>query len=100
MVRSARLLPFETKEKAVDAFMRDDADALVMDASELEYWVHTHPKMQVEVVGNIFNPYKYAFAVNKKDAHLVDVVSEELIRLLGDGSIENLKNKYFGRVRF
>jgi len=96
----ARLLPFEILEKGVDALMKDEADALVMDAAELEYWVHSHPKMNVEVVGNIFNPCKYAFAANKKHALLMDLVSEEVIRLLDDGTVENLRNKYFGKVRF
>jgi ABC-type amino acid transport substrate-binding protein len=96
----ARLLLLETMEEAMDALMKDDADALVMDAAELEYWVHSRPKVDVEVVGNIFNPFKYAFAANKKHAHLMDLVSEEVIRLLGDGTVESLKDKYFGRVRF
>ena len=96
----ARLLPFEIVEEAVDALMKDDVDAFVMDAAELEYWVHSHPKMDFEVVGNIFNPHKYAFAANKKHARQMDLVSEEVIRLLGDGTVEDLKNKYFGMVRF
>jgi ferredoxin len=96
----ARLVALETLEEAVDALMKGDADALVMDAAELEYWVFHHPEMDVEVVGGIFSPYKYAFAVNKKHAHQMDRVSEEVIRLLDDGTVENLKNKYFGRVRF
>ena len=96
----ARLLPFEAMEKAVDALMKGDADALVMDAAELEYWVYSNPKMDVEVVGNKFNPYKYAFGANKKHARLMDLVSEEVIRLLDDGTVEGLKDKYFGRVRF
>ena len=96
----ARLLLFETMEEAVDTLMKEDADALVMDAAELEYWVHCHPKMDVEVVGNIFNPHKYAFVANKKYVGQMDLVSNEVIRLLGDGTVEGLKNKYFGRVRF
>ena len=96
----ARLLSLETAGEAVDALMEDDVDALVMDAAELEYWVHSHPEMDVEVVGNIFNSYKYAFAANKKHARQMDLVSEEVIRLLGDGTVEGLKNKYFGMVRF
>jgi len=56
--------------------------------------------MNVEVVGNIFNPNKYAFAANKKHAFLMDLASEEVIRLLDDGTVENLKSKYFGKVRF
>jgi ABC-type amino acid transport substrate-binding protein len=96
----ARLLTFETLEKGVEGLMQGVVDAMVMDSAELEYWVHSHPKMNVEVVGNIFNPYKYAFAANKKHALQMDLVSEEVIRLLGDGTVENLKNKYFGRIRF
>jgi len=95
-----RLLSFETTEEVMDALLKDEADALVMDAAELEFWVHSHPKTNVEVVGNLFNPYKYAFVANKKHAHLMDSVSEEVIRLLDDGTVEDLKNKYFGRVRF
>lgn len=97
---AARLLQLETVKEAVDALVQDDVDALVMDAAELEYWVHSHPKADVEVVGNIFSPYKYAFVANKKHAHLMDLASEEVIRLLGDGTVEELKNKYFGKVRF
>ena len=96
----ARLLVVASIEEGVNALMQDDVDALVMDAAELEYWVHSHPKMDVEVVGNVFNPHKYAFAVNKKHAHLMDLVSEEIIRLLDNGTVEGLKDKYFGRVRF
>jgi ABC-type amino acid transport substrate-binding protein len=96
----ARLLPLEAMTEAVDALMKGEVDALVMDAAELEYWVHRNPKMGVEVVGNTFNPHKYAFGANKKHADFMDLVSEEVIRLLDDGTVEGLKDKYFGRVRF
>ncbi|MCL2075970.1 MAG: transporter substrate-binding domain-containing protein [Betaproteobacteria bacterium] len=99
----ARLLSFETLEEAVDALMKNAVVAVVWDAAELEYWVHSHQKMDVEVVGNTFSPQKYAFAASKKyerDARQMDAVSEEVIRLLGDGTVEGLKDKYFGVVRF
>jgi ABC-type amino acid transport substrate-binding protein len=95
-----RLLPCKTTEEAVGALMKDDADAVVMDAAELEYWVHSHPKKNVQVVGNTFKPCKYAFAANKQHVRLMDLVSEEVIRLLDDGIVEGLKDNYFGRVRY
>jgi ABC-type amino acid transport substrate-binding protein len=97
---AARLVSFEIPEDARNALLIDDVDAVVDTAAVLEYWSHNHPKMDVEVVGNIFDPCKYAFVANKNHSLLLDLVSVEVIRLLSDGTAERLKDKYFGRVRF
>ena len=96
----ARLLLAKSLAEGVDMLNVGKADAVVWASAELEYWVHSQPHMEVEVVGNIFNPFKYSFAASKDSLSFMSEVSREIIRLLGDGTVEKLRDKYFGTVRF
>jgi len=101
--RGTRLHVYDTTDAAVAALIGDELDALVMDAAELEYMVHNNPKMRIMVVGNSFHPQRYAFAAAKNNAdadHLMGAISEELLRLIDNGAVKELENKYIGNARF
>ncbi len=87
---------FDSFTQAVDALEKSQLEAIVDDAPELEYWVHSHPLAQLDVVGPLFYPGKYAFATNKQHAAFMDGVSAELIRLHELGMIDVLRSKYLG----
>jgi len=64
--------------------------------------VHNNPKMKIMTVGNTFHPQKFAFAAAKNAdiAFLMESISEELLRLIDNGFVDELENKYSGNSRF
>lgn len=87
---------FRDMEDAVDKLLQNQIRAVVSDAPVLEHWVNTHPDQDLEVVGQLFHPDKYAFAANPRHARIMDKITLELIRLNEAGYIEKLKRKYLG----
>lgn len=83
-------------EEAVERLREGKVQAVVSDAPVLEYWVHTHPDQELEVVGAVFHPDKYAFAAHPGQARNMDRVTVELIRMVEDGEVDRLKTKYLG----
>ena len=75
-------------------------DAIVADSPVLEYWVYAHPELELDVVGNLFYPEKYAFAASKGHDDLMRSVSLEIIRLHEQGELKTMKEKYFGPEDF
>lgn len=87
---------YDEIEDAINDLHKRKLDAVVDDAPVLEYYVHTHPEKGMDVVGNLFSPDKYAFAVNKSKSKLVNAISLELIGLHENGELQRIKEKYFG----
>lgn len=85
-------------DTAVQGLMSDEVDALVGDAPVLEYFTHTHPEQPVRVVGNIFHPDKYGFGFALQ-SDLLRPVTLELLGLREQGSVRDLRVKYFGNAR-
>ena len=70
-------------------------DAFVGDAPVLEYYAHTNPALGLEVVGPIFQPEKYGFAL-PLDSRLTNDITVELLGLKEAGAIEEIDSHYFG----
>lgn len=86
-------------EPAVAALQRNDVDAIVADAPVLEYYKHEHPNLGLDVVGRIFNPGKYGFALPyKEDSRVLDVTIK-LLALQESGFLDSLEKQYFGDER-
>jgi len=85
-------------DASVAALKAGDIDAIVGDAPILEYFAHNRPQENVTVVGNIFHPDKYGFAF-PRDSDLVRPVTLQILRLLEDGTVEDLRSGYFGNAK-
>lgn len=88
-------LKFDHIEEAVGALKESEIDAIIEDAPVLEYYVHKHPEESLKVVGPIFEPDKYAFALEYHSQYTRDL-TVDVIGAYEDGVIEELRLKYFG----
>ena len=95
--RGIRVRTFDNIDSAVDALQAARIDAIVADAPILEYYAHRHPDENVSVVGNLFHPDKYGFAV-RQQSPLAERVTLELLELHELGVIEQLRLRYFGSM--
>lgn len=84
-------------DAAVDALDRGTISAIVGDAPVLEYYVKINPSRELDVVGPIFEPDKYAFAL-EPGSPLRKLITVQLLALKEDGTIEQLKRDYFGNA--
>lgn len=82
-------------EAAVQALEDDQISAIIGDAPVLEYYVKMNPDRGLDVVGPIFEPDKYAFALHT-GSPLTRPITVELLGLKEDGTIDQLKRDYFG----
>jgi ABC-type amino acid transport substrate-binding protein len=86
---------FAHTHEAVEALLSGEIAAIVGDAPILEYHAHTNPQQPVIVVGPIFAPDKYGFALSHGSA-LTRPLTVELIGAHESGLIAELKERYFG----
>jgi ABC-type amino acid transport substrate-binding protein len=82
-------------DAAAAAIHSGDIDAIVGDAPILEHFAHSKPQENVAVVGNIFHPDKYGFAF-PHNSELTRAVTLQILQLIEDGTVEELRNRYFG----
>lgn len=90
---------FDGIEKAVMALKENDVDAIVADAPVLEYYKYQNPDFGLDVVGRIFNPGKYGFALPYNEAALTQEVTIKLLALQESGGLDLLEKQYFGDER-
>jgi polar amino acid transport system substrate-binding protein len=84
-------------DAAAGAMKAGNIDAVVGDAPILEHFAHSRPQEKVAVVGNIFHPDKYGFAL-PHDSDLTRPVTLQLLKLIEDGTVEKLRSTYFGNA--
>ena len=82
-------------EDAATALIAGEIDAIVGDAPVLEYYASTHADQRVSVVGAIFEPDKYGFAL-PNNSTLTRALTVELIGAHERGQIEAIRTRYFG----
>ncbi|MDO5759217.1 MAG: transporter substrate-binding domain-containing protein [Rhodobacterales bacterium] len=82
-------------DDAVAALTSGHIDAVIADAPVLEYYAHIRPERDLTVVGQIFQPDKYGFAV-PFDSKLAKSFTLALLGLKEEGVIEELRRTYFG----
>jgi polar amino acid transport system substrate-binding protein len=81
--------------EAADGLTNGEIDAVIADAPVLEYHVTTHPEQRLRVVGPLFQPDKYGFAVPRQSPLRAEL-TVELLGALGSGEVDALKTRYFG----
>lgn len=79
---------------AIRALLRGEAQAVVFDAPTLQYWAAREGNGQVQVVGPVFMPEKYAIAVSENSA-LRKPINQALLQLMADGTYERLQAAWF-----
>ncbi|WP_417417205.1 transporter substrate-binding domain-containing protein [Hoeflea sp.] len=90
---------FDGIENAVTALKDNDIDAIVADAPVLEYYKHQNPDSGLDVIGRIFNPGKYGFALPYNEDALTQEVTIKLLALQEGGYLDLLEKQYFGDER-
>jgi ABC-type amino acid transport substrate-binding protein len=91
-------LEFDAIDDAVAALEAGRVDAVIGDAPVLEYYAHTHPGEDVDVVGPIFEPDKYGFAL-ANNSRWTRPMTLELLTAHETEFIEQLRVRYFGDER-
>jgi polar amino acid transport system substrate-binding protein len=90
---------FSDIDTAVQGLRDNQVDAIVSDAAVLEFFKRQQPDMGLDVVGRIFNPDKYGFAMPYADNSLMVPVTVRLLGLKENGFLDTLENIYFGDER-
>lgn len=90
-----RVRRFEDIDNAATALEAGRIDAVVGDAPVLDYYAHNTPGHQVRVVGEIFAPEKYGFAI-ARDSPLARPITIDLLGADEAGAVEALRLNYFG----
>jgi ABC-type amino acid transport substrate-binding protein len=86
---------FANIDEAVAVLRDGRIAAIVGDAPVLEYYSFTHPDQGVTVIGGIFEPDKYGFAL-PLGSPLTRQLTVELIGAHERGLVKELHDKYFG----
>lgn len=92
-----RGLPFTNVSYGPDAIrmlLQGEAQAVVFDAPTLQYWAAREGHGQVQVVGPVFMPERYAIAVGEGSA-LRKPINQALLQMVADGSYERLRATWF-----
>jgi len=90
-----RMTAFPNIDRAIDALIAGEVDAVVGDAPVLDYYALTRPQRDVRVVGERFEPEKYGFGI-ARDSALRRPLTVALIGAEEDGVTEDVRTKYFG----
>ncbi|EBA6386836.1 transporter substrate-binding domain-containing protein, partial [Salmonella enterica] len=86
--------PFANLTGAVSALNNGEIAAIVADSPSLEYYVKMNPYSGVKIVGPIFHPEKFGFALPLNSKHIHQLTTY-LIGLHESGELYNLQKKYF-----
>lgn len=86
---------YDTPQDLVQALRGGAVDAIIGDAAILGYYVHSHPKLPLAVVGGLFRPEKIGFAA-PLGSPLTRPMSLAIVADMQSGLIDRLHVKYFG----
>ncbi|OQM74390.1 ABC transporter substrate-binding protein [Pseudaminobacter manganicus] len=87
--------PYPGLAQAVESLLSGDVAAVIADAPVLEYYAYTHADLPVDVVGRLFEPDKYGFAL-PHGSTLTHPLTIEVLGALDTGEVEKLRTRYFG----
>ena len=90
---------YASVDDAITALRDNEVDAIVGDSPVLEYHKFIDPKPGLDIVGRIFSPDKYGFAVPYDESSQIFPITVKLLSLQEDGVVEDLAEKYFGDER-
>ncbi|MEO0358418.1 MAG: transporter substrate-binding domain-containing protein, partial [Pseudomonadota bacterium] len=93
--RDVRFVAFAGLNDMLDAYEREDVDAIVFDAPILAYYVNQGPVRPSTFVGRSFLPENYGIALTS-GSDLAEPINQSLLRLRESGEYASLIRKWFG----
>ena len=84
--------PYEDGAAAVQALLKDQVDAVVIDNLPAQAYVEANPGLKI-LEGEFANE-KYAIGVAKGNTQLLDAINGALEELTADGTIQEIVDKY------
>ena len=96
-VPDAETQPFEQLDQMYLAVEGGNADALLYDAPNVEYYLSTSDT-DLEVVGPLYEAQEYGIAVSQGNEELVSAMNEALAGLIEDGTYAEIHEEWFGEV--
>jgi len=85
---------YNRSANAISALNAGSIDAFVIDSITAEQFVKQNPNLKIVEDASAFSAEVYAVAVKKGDAEMLRLVNKVLERMLADGSIAALAEKY------
>lgn len=95
--KGLKAISYSGMDDAVLALREGIVAAIIGDAPVLEYYAHSNPAEHVSVVGNIFHPDNYGFAL-PLGSPLTRPLTLQLLGFHDAGSLRELRRKYFGHA--
>jgi polar amino acid transport system substrate-binding protein len=89
---------FDSLNAAEASLRAEEIDAVIADATVLEYHLHHTADAGLSVVGPLFDPEKYGFAT-PMGSPLARALSLDLLRAHEDGTSQDLRSRYLGVAR-
>lgn len=96
-VPDAETQPFEQLDQMYLAVEGGNADALLYDAPNVEYYLST-TDTNMEVVGPLYEAQEYGIAISQGNEELVSAMNEALAGLIEDGTYAEIHEEWFGEV--
>lgn len=92
-------VPYPNLAEAIEALRADEVDAVVGDGPSLEYYLARNLGKELVITGPVFHPLHNAFGCQKRHDDLMDLISQNIIKLYSHGDIERVRRSYFGLRR-
>jgi ABC-type amino acid transport substrate-binding protein len=90
------IVRFSTLEAAVQAMSERHVDAVVGDASILEYYDLKHPEAKIAVVGELFQRRHFGFAFHRDGTNLREKFDIAILALRENGTLDQIRQRWFG----
>lgn len=86
------VIPYDDGSAAVQALLKDQIDAVVIDNLPAQAYVDANPGLKI--LDTEFANEKYAIGVAKGNTQLLDAINTALEELTADGTIQQIVDKY------
>jgi polar amino acid transport system substrate-binding protein len=87
---------FKNVADAVQALSEHRIDAVVGDASILEYYDLKHPEAKIAVVGELFQRRHFGFAFHRDGTNLREKFDIAILALRENGTLDQIRQRWFG----
>ena len=87
---------FKTLEAAAQAVIEHQIDAVVGDASILEYYELKHADVKVNVVGELFQRRHFGFSFHRDGTNLRQKFDIAIVALRENGTLDQIRQRWFG----
>ena len=87
---------FKNVADAVQAMSEHRVDAVVGDASILEYYDLKHPEVKIAVVGELFQRRHFGFAFHRDGTNLREKFDIAIVALRENGTLDQIRQRWFG----